>query len=283
MPSNQNNSYVLNAEPAMDRINSYPNSSNDPATLLNTTVTSEPYRLAFNGAESSVRDRSSSHEQQQSIAILPLVNESTIYSGTITFTANNPISLQIYHLYHKTDNMQSITVPRTPATLGKSSNISITTITPQYSTLPLQYSATVPFIGSSLALTSKEQAFTAVFSVVADVNRISDNRIRTNSSSTSSTLDQQKVQALQPVTSYTLPPTNLVAQLLLESPPELVSQIPLDHLAQKDIVEVFNNIPKNKIATVIKQMPQERVAAILSKLPEKDRNELKNFISQSIH
>jgi Mg/Co/Ni transporter MgtE len=118
---------------------------------------------------------------------------------------------------------------------------------------------------------------------VADVNKISDSRIRTNSSSNSHTLDQQKVEALQPVTSYTLPPTNLVAQLLLESPPELVSQIPLDHLAQKDIVEVFNNIPKNKIASVIKQMPQERVASILSKLPEKDRNELKNFTSQSIH
>ena len=104
---------------------------------------------------------------------------------------------------------------------------------------------------------------------MADVNRISDNRIGTNSSSTSHTLDQQKVEALQPVTSYTLPTTNLVAQLLLESPPEPVGQIPLDHLAQKDIVEVFKNIPKNKIATVLKQMPQERVASILSKLQSK--------------
>ena len=283
MPSNQNNSYMLKSALAMDRIYAYTNSDNNLATLLNTTITSEPYRIAFNGAEYSVQDRLSSHEQQQSITILPLVNESTIYSGTITFTTNKPVNLQIYHLYNKTYDRENVTVPRTPTMLGKSSNIGISTITPLYSSQSLQYSASVPFTGSSLTLTSKEQAFIAVFSVVADVNRISDNQIRTNSSSTPHTLDQQKVEALQPVTSYTLPTTNLVAQLLLESPPDLVGQIPLDHLAQKDIVEVFKNIPMNKIATVIKQMPQERVASILSKLPEQDRNEIKKVISQSVH
>ncbi len=90
---------------------------------------------------------------------------------------------------------------------------------------------------------------------------ISDNRSRINITSASlASSGQQKVEPLQPVTSYTLPTANLVAQLLLESSPELVAQIPLDHLAQKDIVEVFRNIPKDKIVTIIKEIPQERFA-----------------------
>jgi hypothetical protein len=282
METVQNNYIVLWTAFAKGKLESTHNPDISIGTLLNTTMVSKSYRVAFNGATSSVRDPLSNHEQQ-SVTVLPLVNESMIYSGTITFTANKPVDLQVAHLYsNKTYGNESRPIPESTTKLYKSPNIGISTIMPAYPLQSLQYSASVSFAGNSLSLHSNTQAFNAIFSVAADIDKIYDNQSRISTTSASkANLDQQKVEPLQPVTSYTLPTTNLVAQLLLESSPELVAQIPLDHLAQKDIVQVFKNIPKEKVGIIMKGMPQERVAAILSKLPEKDRNEIKNMINQS--
>ena len=284
MESARNNYDVLGMPIAIGKLDSAHNPDTTIDALLNTTMVSKSHGVAFSGATSSIRDPLSTHEQQ-SVTVLPLANESIVYSGTITFTSNRPVDLQVTHLYtNKTHGNESTTIPPTSTKLYKSSNIGISTIMPVYPSQSLQYSASVPFAGNSLSLHSNKQAFTAIFSVAADINKISDNRSRINITSASlASSGQQKVEPLQPVTSYTLPTANLVAQLLLESSPELVAQIPLDHLAQKDIVEVFRNIPKDKIVTIIKEIPQERFAAILSKLPEQDRNEIKNVMSQPAH
>ena len=95
-----------------------------------------------------------------------------IYTGTITFTTNKPVDLQAAHRYsNKTYGNESRPIPESNTKQYKSSNIGISTVMPVYPLQSLQYSLLVSFAGNSLSRHSKKQAFNAIFSVAADINK----------------------------------------------------------------------------------------------------------------
>jgi MgtE intracellular N domain len=241
-------------------------------TLMNSTRVSKIFKIIVNGMISSVQDPLHGHEHEQSAIILPPANDSIVYSGIITFTANKPIEVQIYHLYNTQNNnnneSQHRELSQIMTTLFGDPNVATSVLMPAYgSRSSALFSASVPFTGESLALhTSRGEPFVAIYSVNADINKIQESKFKERSTiSSETTSGQKKVEALEPVTSYVTTP-NLLAKVLLVMQPEMAAELPLDRLPQKDLVEVLKNIPKEKVDTILNKMPEEKRKEIMDKI-----------------
>ena len=122
--------------------------------------------------------------QHQSINILPHRDHGASYRGILTFTATEPVEVGFGHrvpLNNSTaSQMESkeinelFTVKHNDkGELGVPGIISAPSrITPDYGVNPPYFSASIPFVGSSLFLTtmaSEDEPFVAVYEVSADV------------------------------------------------------------------------------------------------------------------
>lgn len=115
------------------------------------------------------------HEAHQSVTVLRLKGDNTIYEGTLSFIASKPVEVQI--LYR---NMTSLSqqLPQISPQFGTMSIIPLpgdqgsvisSLIQPQYPEEATSFSASIPFAGNGLALHNLAgDEFVATYTVVAD-------------------------------------------------------------------------------------------------------------------
>ena len=164
------------------------NSSSINGKISNLSAASPGQTIYFRGIEASKQpvhlNFPQQESQQQSINILPHRDDGASYRGILTFTATEPVEVGFGHrvaLNNYTDSqMESkeiselFTVKHNDkGELGVPDIISAPSrITPDYGVNPPYFSASIPFVGSSLFLStmaSEDEPFVAVYEVSADV------------------------------------------------------------------------------------------------------------------
>ncbi len=130
------------------------------------TVTSTPHALP-------------GHEGHQAAEILPIMEDGSVYSGVITYTATEPVEVVIYNVQTLNETERAIlnTTDDEDAELGtlfttqldNQTSIVSTIITPPYGETPIP-SASIPFTGNGLSLhTIDGTPFAASYAISAQV------------------------------------------------------------------------------------------------------------------
>lgn len=120
-------------------------------------------------------------EENHGVEILPHRPDGATYSGVLTFTATKPVEVGFGHKLHIDNSTLSQFETETLGSLYKRHHIDSkehitpgiisvpSRIIPDYGTSPPYFSASIPFVGSSVFLTTTGDPFVAVYEVVAKV------------------------------------------------------------------------------------------------------------------
>lgn len=149
---------------------------NNQTTQLVTQEKEADKKIVQQGVITSTPDPLPGHEAHQSITILRLKADNTIYEGTLSFVASKPVEVQIlYRNMTSTDNPQ---LPKISPVFGTMSIIPLpdgqgsvisSLILPQYPEGATSFAASIPFAGNGLALHNLDgDEFVATYTVVAD-------------------------------------------------------------------------------------------------------------------
>lgn len=131
------------------------------------------------GIATSSPDPLPGHEAHQSITILRLRDDNSVYSGRITFTTTQPVEVQILH--RDTTIAGPGHTPQIPEAFGKlaiydlpggNGQVTITNVVPKFTegAAGSTFAASVPFSGNAVALHNLEgKQFAATYTATADV------------------------------------------------------------------------------------------------------------------
>lgn len=131
-------------------------------------------RIVQQGTATSQMDPLPGHEGHQYVEILPLMQDGSIYSGVLTYTASEPVEVVIPNVQTLNATEQSL-LNATEGEFGalltsqldNQTSIAISIITPEYGETPVP-SASIPFAGNAVWLhTIDGTPFTATFAVNA--------------------------------------------------------------------------------------------------------------------
>jgi hypothetical protein len=150
-------------------------------TTTNQLITPEKgenKKIVQQGVVTSSADPLPGHEAHQSVTILRLKGDNTVYEGTLSFIASKPVEVQqIYRNMSAPVGTQAVppqispdfgTMSIIPLPGGQGSVIS-TLIQPQYPEEATSFSGSIPFAANGLALHNLEgDEFVASYTVVAD-------------------------------------------------------------------------------------------------------------------
>ena len=132
-------------------------------------------KIVQQGTVSSDVDPLKGHEGHQAAVILPPRNDSTLYAGTLTFTASKPVQVAVINMYNIDNATSSQAAERfgTLLTAQAPWNTSAT-VTPLMMNIDYIDSPTmskmIPFVGNLVALhTMDGEPFIANYAVVADL------------------------------------------------------------------------------------------------------------------
>jgi hypothetical protein len=132
-------------------------------------------RIVKQGIATSSPDPLPGHQAHQSITILRLTGDNTVYSGRVTFTTTQPVEVQILHrsmantTYNIPENFGKLTILQLPDNNGQ---VIITNVVPKFTegATGTTFAASVPFSGNAVALHNLEgKPFAASYTVTADV------------------------------------------------------------------------------------------------------------------
>jgi hypothetical protein len=193
------------------------------------------------------------------VTVLPSRSDDSIYSGLITFTASEPVEIEVTH-------------STTPAKYDINSNklehigihfndksIPISLIFPNYSGDHFSYS--IPFSGKALEL-SYDKPFVAVYTVNAQV-------IQNSTDSAQSVLPQEVPGAYFKAG---------VGTLLIEVIPYLtvdtLQELPFSDLTSSDLSMIIGKVPVDSAQVILKKIPSDKQQEILKDLSAEKRQEL---------
>ena len=134
----------------------------------------ENKKIVQQGVVTSSPDPLPGHEAHQSVTILRLKGDNTIYEGTLSFIASKPVEVQLIYRNMTSSSQPPQISPQfgtmniIPLPGGQGSVIS-SLIQPQYPEGATSFSASIPFAGNGLALHNLAgDEFVATYTVVAD-------------------------------------------------------------------------------------------------------------------
>jgi hypothetical protein len=144
-------------------------------------------------------------EENDGVEILPHRPDGSTYSGILTFTATKPVEVGFGHRLHVDNStlsqfeVEKLGDPYRRHHVNSSEHITPgiisvpSRIIPDYGVSPPYFSASIPFVGSSVFLTTEGEPFVAVYEVVADVLQpqlvVDTDSAKTTSSGTSENVE----------------------------------------------------------------------------------------------
>ena len=181
------------------------------------------------------------------VVILPSTNNETIYEGIITYSSNQPVYIGIQH------NINNNNSKVNSSDIFENKKFFTSLIYPDYIVKEKIYSSSLPFVGSALTI-NYEKPFFVIYSVVAKIEKFEKN-INTGNSLISDTqsIKNQQIDPFGPPTDYPangLSSTKLLKEVLPYLSIEILSQLPLDQLPNKECNEILEKLSieeRNKI------------------------------------
>jgi hypothetical protein len=149
---------------------------------VESSADSSGQKIVQQGIATSSPDPLPGHEAHQSVTLLRLREDNGVYSGRVTFTATQPVEVQIIHrdLTNASTTVDQ-TLPNIPEKFGKlaiiqlpggNGQVTITNVVPKFTegATGNTFAASVPYSGNAVALHNLEgKPFAAVFTVTADI------------------------------------------------------------------------------------------------------------------
>ena len=154
------------------------------ATIQNNQTTNEIVtqekgdnkKIVQQGVVTSTPDPLPGHEAHQSVTILRLKGDNTVYDGTLSFIASKPVEVQI--IYRNTTSASDSQPPQIAKQFGtmnivplpgEQGSVVSSLVLPQFAEGATSFAASLPFAGNGLALHNLEgDEFVATYTVVAD-------------------------------------------------------------------------------------------------------------------
>ena len=243
----------------------------DAAELL-----AEGQDILLHGLVTSAEDSLPGHEGHQIAMILPLAPNDLAYSGTITFTATEPVALQVYHVYDSDRSAYLSDQFGQNSSLILKNRIGIMSLLTHDFNHSQMFSASIPFTGNTAGLYSLSgKPFTAAYSMDIKTSRA----VQTNNTGynvtyplETSSLDGPAVEPQQAPTAYITAPSLLVEALTILSP-SVIAELPLNSLPEDDLLKIFDS-PPEKVTKILDKLPPDKRAELLDKLPPDKRAEL---------
>ncbi|MGE5633743.1 MAG: hypothetical protein ACM3VV_00790 [Deltaproteobacteria bacterium] len=131
-------------------------------------------QIVQQGIATSTPDPLPGHEAHQSVTILRLKGDNTVYEGTLSFIASKPVEVQILHR-NMTSSSQLPKISTQFGTMniiplpGGNGQVVSSLVLPQYPEDATSFAASIPFAGNGLALHNVDgDQFVATYTVVAD-------------------------------------------------------------------------------------------------------------------
>jgi hypothetical protein len=196
--------------------------------------------------DQSILYSKSVNNKTNSVVILSSTNKETIYNGIITYSSNQPVYIGIQHNI----NNNSSNVNSNPIFENKKFFTSM--IYPEYIAKEKIYSSSLPFVGNALTL-NYEKPFFVIYSVLATIEKFEKNMNAGNSPiSDTQSIKNQQIDPFGPPTAYPggLSSTKLLKEVLPYLSIEILSQLPLDQLPNKECNEILEKLSlgeRNKI------------------------------------
>jgi hypothetical protein len=138
----------------------------------------ENKKIVQQGVVTSSPDPLPGHEAHQSVTILKLKGDNTVYEGTLSFISSKPVEVQIISRNMSAPNGAQSVLPQIAPEFGTMSIIPLpggqgsvisSLILPPYPEGATSFSASIPFAANGLALHNLDgEEFVASYNVVAD-------------------------------------------------------------------------------------------------------------------
>ena len=219
---------------------------------------------------SATRNQYNNTNEEYATVLAPR-SDGSIYSGVITFTASDPVRIEIQHpisLDNKTVNNKQL-----QGIIKYSNNqpISASSIVPNYS--DDHFSSSIFFTGKALEF-AYEKPFVVMYTVSADTDKFTNNEGLVKSTNTT------RVESLEPPIGYVNSGTLLTAVIPRVSD-EILQALPFSDLDPADLSLIIGKVPADKAGIILSKIPADKREEILSKIPADKREEIeKNFIKQ---
>jgi MgtE intracellular N domain len=232
-------------------------------TLLETASNGSPHTVqeivASDIVNSSIRDEYN-RTNGYHVTVLPPRTDDSIYSGLITFTASEPVRIEVLHgtslgkFGISSDKLEHISVHFNKKSIPGS------LIYPNYSGNKFSYS--FPFAGKSLEF-SYEKPFVAVYTVNAQV------------------ITQKSTDDAESVVSQEVPGAYFkagVGTLLIEVIPyvsvDTLQELPFSELSASDLATIIGKVPVDRAEVILSKIPADKQQEILKDISAERRQEL---------
>jgi hypothetical protein len=181
------------------------------------------------------------------VVILSSKNNETVYNGIITYSSNQPVYLGIQHNIN--NNNSKINSSNT----FEYEEVFTSMIYPDYTVKEKVYSSSLPFVGNALTI-NYEKPFFVMYSVIATIEKF-EKKINSGNLPVSDTksINNQQIDPFAPPTAYPangLSSTKLLKEVLPYLSIEILSQLPIEQLPNKECKEILEKLPleeRNKI------------------------------------
>jgi hypothetical protein len=181
------------------------------------------------------------------VVILSPKNNETVYNGIITYSSNQPVYLGIQHNIN--NNNSKINSSNT----FEYEEVFTSMIYPDYTVKEKVYSSSLPFVGNALTI-NYEKPFFVMYSVIATIEKF-EKKINSGNLPVSDTksINNQQIDPFAPPTAYPangLSSTKLLKEVLPYLSIEILSQLPIEQLPNKECKEILEKLPleeRNKI------------------------------------
>ena len=181
------------------------------------------------------------------VIILSPKNNETVYNGIITYSSNQPVYIGIQH------NINNNNSKVNSSDIFENKKFFTSMIYPDYIVKEKIYSSSLPFVGSTLTF-NYEKPFFVIYSVIATIEKFEENTNSQNSLiSDTQSIKNQQIDPFGPPTAYPtngLSSTKLLKEVLPYLSIEILSQLPLDQLPNKECNEILEKLSieeRNKI------------------------------------
>jgi hypothetical protein len=247
---------------------------------LNTPIIETKSKASENTTEKIVLSdilRSATRNQynntnEQYATVLPPRSDGSIYSGVITFTASEPLRIEIQHPISLDNN--TVINKQLQGIIKYSNNqpISTSSIVPIYSND--HFSSSIFFTGKALEF-AYEKPFVVMYTVSADADKFTNNEGLAKSANTT------RMESLEPPMGYQANAGTLLTALIPRVSDEYLRELPFSDLDPSQLSLIIAKVPADKAGLILSKISTDKREEILSKIPADKRQEImKNLTKQ---
>ena len=194
------------------------------------------------------------------VTVLPPRSDDSIYSGVITFSASEPVRIEILHAPSLSNYKINSNQLEQLSVYFNNKSIPATLILPNYS--GGYFSFSIPFTGKALEL-SYEKPFIAIYTVSAQI-------MKPKATGGNETMLSQQV----PGAYFKAGVGTMLIEAIPYLPVDTLQELPFSDLSISDLSMIIGKVPLDRAEVILNKIPAEKQQEILNSIPTERRQEL---------